>query len=639
VTIALRGTPQYANTGASAGTSIVLTKPTGVMPGDQLIIFAGWHSGGTLTAAPTGFVALTPQVSASNGTQAAWTRLADGTEASTFTVTVSAVTALAGVCVAYSGAAVTLDSAPSFAGNITASSLPIASQSLTTLNPGDTLVWFAWVGNNAVAPNTITAPSGFTIEGSQSNTSTAGNNTGVVMADMLQSFAGTLTATGSQASGKINGALLLALTPSNPLPPAVPMKQADVWTYRFYQMQNGLTGFTSETHLFDLPLTAVTFSTKLGQVGTFQATVEQTDPSIQAILDGQPPWDLLLDRTAIYVDLNGALVWGGILQQSSYQASTQQTQLLGQDWWGYFANERIISWNSSYTNVEQLLMAADLINIAQGHASSSSQSPVLGAGYVTGGNVGVGLGTQAAAALAGSFSSGVSITVAWAESAFKNIGQAVSDMGTGANGFDWTIDVSYVSGVPTKTFNLWYPRAGRTYQKQQAAGSAVVFSLPGFSGQDYVWAAGATNPANVMFGAGSGSANSAIASIAANPQLLEEGWPILEDSTSFTDVNDQAQLDSITLAYLNQVQLPIRQPTIQYDVGSDSDQPLGSFAIGDDCRLIIAPDPYFPQGYDSSRGNLGENWWRIIETDVTVEDEGKSYMTVVLGLPPIFPGS
>lgn len=415
---------------------------------------------------------------------------------------------------------------------------------------------------------------------------------------------------------------------------------ADVWRYRFYQMQNGQPGFTSETHLFDLPLNDVQFSTRLGQVGSFSGNVQQSDPSVQAALSGQPPWALLCERTAIYVELNGELVWGGILQQARYQRSTHQVQIQGVDWWGYFAQCRIISWNSQYNAVDQLLVAADLINIAQGNASSPYASPTIPAGYSVGGNVGVQLGSVAQRALAGTYASGTPATVAWSETSFKQVGQAISDMGTSAIGFDWTIDVAYnSSGIPTKTFNLWFPRAGRTQQQQQTAGASITFNMGGTSAIDYIWTVGQTQMANVLYVAGSGVANQAIAAVAGNPNLLTEGWPVNENSYSYTDVVSQAMLDEMAVAVLNQVQYPVSQPELYYACGQDSDQPLGSYAIGDDVRLIIDPDDSYPGGYDSSGDNLGEQWWRIIQWTVNVNDEGKSYNDIVLGVPVIIPNT
>lgn len=417
---------------------------------------------------------------------------------------------------------------------------------------------------------------------------------------------------------------------------------ADTWRYRFYQMQNGLPGFTSEQFLFDLPLNNVQFSSVLQSTGQWSGTLQLTDPGVQRILKNQPPLHLLEDRTAMYVELNGDLVYGGILQQVQPDSTSGQwqAQLRGQDWWGYWNQLRQISWNSSYTNAEQLLVAADLINIGQGNASSMAQSPNISAGYVVGGNVGIQLGPIATQALAGSFTSGVAVTVAWAESSFKNIGQAISDIGQGSIGYDWSIDVAYnQNNIPTKTFNLWYPRAGRTQQQQNNAGSAVLFDMSSTSGMGYQWPSGQTQPANVMFGAGSGSGNTAIASVASDPSLLQQGWPLLENSVSYTDVVSQNLLDNLTLANLNCQKYPISLPVIRYAAGSDSGQPLGSFAMGDDCRLMIPPDPYFLNGYDSAGGQLGENWWRIQKIDVYVVDEGKSYMQLTLGLPPILPGT
>ena len=414
---------------------------------------------------------------------------------------------------------------------------------------------------------------------------------------------------------------------------------ADSWRFKFYAMQNGQPGFTSESYLFDLPLNQVTFSSILGQVGSFSATVQMTDSAVKNVLLGQPPLHLLEDKTAIYVDLNGALVWGGILQQVGYDEDGQKAQLNGVDWWGYFALSRIISWNSSYSSIDQLLIASDLINIAQGNASTPSATPNIQANTVVGGNVGVQMGASATAALNGTYTSNVLISPAWRVASFKSIGQAVSDLGTTATGFDWTIDVAYDANKnPTKFFNIWYPRAGRTQQTQQIAGSAVVFDRGSTSGIKYSWPSGQSPPANTVYGAGAGAGAVSISSQQSDPSMLGQGWPLLEDSASFTDVSSQLLLDVLTRARMYSRRLPVSLPMMRYAAGNDSNQPLGSFALGDDCRLLIPPDPYFPTGYDSSRGNTGENWWRVIQAAVTVNDEGKSWMDLSFVLPPVLPG-
>ncbi len=68
-------------------------------------------------------------------------------------------------------------------------------------------------------------------------------------------------------------------------------------------MQNGLPGFTSEQHLFDLPINGPQFSTVLQQTGTISGKVQLTSPDVKRALLGQPPLHLLEDKTAIYVEL------------------------------------------------------------------------------------------------------------------------------------------------------------------------------------------------------------------------------------------------------------------------------------------------------------------------------------------------
>lgn len=380
-----------------------------------------------------------------------------------------------------------------------------------------------------------------------------------------------------------------------------------------------------------MPVNTVQFSSKLGDIGQLTGTIQTSDATVQTAYAVSLPWHLLCERTAVYVDLNGELVWGGLLIQAKYQRSLHQVDIICQDWWGYLLNSRIITWNAAYNGSDQLLVAADLVNIAQGKQSSDGTVPL---GFVQGGNVGITLGSIAQKALNGTYTSGVAVTASWPSSAYKNVGQAISDMGTAVNGFDWTIDVAYnTNNVPTKTFNLWFPRAGRTQQQQATAGTAVSFYLGGNSAQDYLWTTGQTTPGNVLFAAGSGTGNVAVGAEAAAPELLQQGWPVLEESVSFTDISDQTLLDNVALAYLNQIMYPVAQPEIYYSCGTDSDQPLGSYSMGDDARLIIDPDDYFPLGYDSEGNQEGEEWWRIVQWTVNVNDDGKSYNDILFAVP------
>jgi hypothetical protein len=420
---------------------------------------------------------------------------------------------------------------------------------------------------------------------------------------------------------------------------------ADVWRLLFYQMSNGEPHFTFEVPLFQVAGNSLTFSSKLNDVGQMSATIQQSDPGIVAAMKGLSPWHLLDERTSVYIDLNGRLVWGGILQQSSYQRSKHQTKIQAQEFWGYWMSNRLITWNASYTNVDQLFVAADLMNIAEGGGSIHTV-PNIASGTVVGGNIGILQGQQAIAALASTRLSGVLVTVAYPATSLKQVGQAITDLATSSVGFDHSIDVGYADsyilatygvglGQPYKLFNLWYPRAGRTAQQQKTSGAQVIFHMRGLSGQDYVWNAGAVASANTVFGAGSGAGSTAITSTAANASLLTQGWPLTEAGVSWTDINDQNLLNHMTAAYLAQIQMPVAQPVIYYDPGENSDAPLGSFAMGDDCRVIIEPDDYFPNGYDSEGSGLGQQFWRIIAWQVNVTEQGRSQMQVTLGVPPV----
>lgn len=162
--------------------------------------------------------------------------------------------------------------------------------------------------------------------------------------DSLTSLSGTLSFAGNTAlAGNVLSTTTLqgslTSTPYYPVPtPAKYNGAQNVVTYLFADL---LTG----TFLAELPLTQVTFSSVISAAGQFQGTLNIEDPRVAAI-----DWITATEpaRTLIWVDVDGALVWGGILWNRRYDDVQHTVTLTGNDLWSYF-NQRVQAADYSYT--------------------------------------------------------------------------------------------------------------------------------------------------------------------------------------------------------------------------------------------------------------------------------------------------
>ncbi len=100
----------------------------------------------------------------------------------------------------------------------------------------------------------------------------------------------------------------------------------NIVTYLFYNFKTGEL-------LAELPLTEVTFQKTLNGSGQFQGKLHIEDPRIQQInwRDATSP-----AQSLVFVDINGSLVWGGIIWARQYDSQTKQYTLTGNEFWSYF---------------------------------------------------------------------------------------------------------------------------------------------------------------------------------------------------------------------------------------------------------------------------------------------------------------
>ncbi|MGH9121413.1 MAG: hypothetical protein ACRDYC_05635 [Acidimicrobiales bacterium] len=208
-----------ATTGAStSATSIALTKPSGVAFGDLILLVVGAAATSALgtPSAPSGFTAVSPVSSGTTTARqiAVFYRVANGAEASTFSVGISTGAGASGWCIVIRGAAVTpFDPTPSNSGVLTSSTTILMGSA--TINPtqtGDLLIWCGDVYSYAGPSGTsITIPGGFTAAGSAVASTSGVADTQSVLATQTGASSGSQTANGYTTVFLENGVFFVAI--------------------------------------------------------------------------------------------------------------------------------------------------------------------------------------------------------------------------------------------------------------------------------------------------------------------------------------------------------------------------------------------------------------------------------------------
>lgn len=344
--------------------------------------------------------------------------------------------------------------------------------------------------------------------------------------------------------------------------------------------------------LAELPLSGVRFDLQLNGAGSFGGTLPIGDAKVQAL-----PFlaATLPGRTAYYVERDGVLITGGIILTRRI-ATGGNLELAGAEFESYFA-QRLITKDAVFAQVDQLSIAQSLINTAQA---------------VSGGNIGITVGTETSGVLRDRTYNGYEL---------KPVLEALTQLSQVQGGFDFSIDVAYdTNGAITKTLHLGYPRRGA-----RAAASGFVFEFPG-NLQSYSWPEDATLQATTTYATGSGAGPGTMIATSVNANMLSGGYPLLEGKWSYPDVLIASTLQAHADSDLTAHSSPVTIPTVT--VRGDLDPVVGSYITGDEVRLRITDDR-FPA---TSSGGVGLDLYkRIIGIAVTPPGTGPETVTLTLG--------
>ncbi len=368
--------------------------------------------------------------------------------------------------------------------------------------------------------------------------------------------------------------------------PVAQAAQATIYRYLFYDL-------LTNAPLADLPLKKVSFDKRLNEVGSFTGQLPIGDPRVQKL---QPWASITPNRTALYVDRGGRIVWAGIVVPRRYSQGDKvggtplTIEVNAAETMYYFRDKRIIAADTTFSAVDQLTIAQSLVNTAQG---------------VRNGNIGLQVPSNV---------SGITRTQTWLGSERKKVGQALIELSQLDQGFDWRIDVDYglggqPAGVPGKQLVLGYPRVGEPWPT-----TGWMFEFPG-NVADYDWEEDGSQQAITAYVQGGGSGPTMAASSSSVTALLDAGFPQLDEVFQAKDQTDPNVIAARAVAAAKAYSSPVALPKIL--VRADQDPVFGSYALGDDCLLRIT-SPQFP----ASGGSVGySGYWRIIEMRVQPQDD------------------
>lgn len=363
------------------------------------------------------------------------------------------------------------------------------------------------------------------------------------------------------------------------------------WTYFSSDLR-------SNAVLEELPLRGVSLTDELNEPGEFRASLDMFDlpdaARVQAIKEATMP-----ARTALWVDLDGVLQWGGIIWKRK-KTSDGVLEITGAGFLSFYARQRIAA-TASYSGVDQFDIVRALLTYVAEKA---------------GGDIGLDLGTGTTGRLRDRTYEG---------SDRKQVLEAVTQLSQVIDGFDQAILSAYDGdGAPSKLLALGYPRLGRTKDVTD-----LVLEYPG-NVDSYTWAEEGDRMVTTAYVRGDGDGDATPTSVRTNESLIAGGYPSMEDEWTASGVTVQATLDGYGDAMLAAYAGPAVLPEFTMTEGTE-DPALSSFAPGDDFLVEITDPEWWPALDDGTPGYRGS--MRLIKRAITPDEDGGG-QSVVLTMSP-----
>ncbi|MEW9530751.1 hypothetical protein [Microbispora sp. NPDC049125] len=356
------------------------------------------------------------------------------------------------------------------------------------------------------------------------------------------------------------------------------------YRYYFYDI--------STKRLIDtLPMEEVNFGWELRGVGTLSGNIPlyADDLPAQRVREAVLPY-----RTKVFVERGGQLVWGGwINEEPGYDSSSGVISIKAEESLGYFANRTMPT--VTYTQVDQLPMACSFIATAQADPGGDfwiHTDPTQLSGRLR--------------------------DRSYSQFDQSPVLTALTQLSEVIDGFDFTSQVIWVGGMPYESLVLGYPRLGRITNT-----SGVVFEFDRFVGggnvESYTWADAGTPMATKTWANTETDEGVQLTAHSDRPDLIADGYPIMEYSESFDGITNFSTLQEHADALATYRAGP--RITAQFTVKAQPGLEIGDFLIGDDVLVRISDWRFPPDPASGAPGFIG--YLRITGCNVRAGVEGE----------------
>jgi hypothetical protein len=347
----------------------------------------------------------------------------------------------------------------------------------------------------------------------------------------------------------------------------------------------------TNTALGELPLDSVSFSAVLNGAGDLSASVPLIgSDNARTVLAATIP-----ERTALYVERDGVLVWGGIIWMRTFSKSARSATIQAAEWWSYLRRLPIRS-DLEFDSVDQLEVARTIVQTVLGYSGAD-----IGLAY------GAEWSNRFRTRTYGAFER-------------KQAAEAVEQLAEVIDGFDFAIEVSWDVTAPQRRLVLSFPRRGRSNPE-----TVPVFEL-GKNLIDYEVVDDGTQSARLVDVIGAGDGPGTRIGSATDTSAAAAGFPLTVDVMSEKDISRQGTLNDRAAAAVAARSVTPQFWSIVADP-NDPDGPFGSWITGDDCRIRVDDDERFPRQPDGSAGYDATH--RILGWSMTVGEAGESLSVTV----------
>ncbi len=308
----------------------------------------------------------------------------------------------------------------------------------------------------------------------------------------------------------------------------------------------------------EIPLAALSYQAgDLLTAGPFSATLPRlsaVDVAGLNVLDATAP-----ARRVLYVERDGTLVYAGIIWTRRYNSSAGAFVLGGAEPSSYLARRRWTPATRTYVGTSDQTIFADLV----ADAMSGEASSIGIRSTVAGGPANLRTRTYVAFEL-------------------NPISQNLDQLTEEAPGFEWANEVARTAaGEPDLILAGAWPYRGRP-----ATSSGLVWEYPG-NVLEFEWPEDAGSTANLVWGLGQAAAtNVDLSAHSLNRTRWQiEGYPLLEDVLSASQVRDVAHLQRLVDTDRARRDAPIELPVLH--VSPTGPPAVGAYVTGDRFRAFL----------------------------------------------------